>query len=74
MRRQAGRAGRPWWANPWLWVGVAAVFVVLGIFVWRGLFGGVVVFLPLVWVARPRPPGVDPRSNGHSQRHDALGG
>ncbi len=66
--------GHPWWGNPWLWVAVAAVFVVLGIFVWRGLFGGVVLLLPFVWLARPRPPEVDPRANGHSRRHDAPGG
>jgi hypothetical protein len=64
---------RPWWGNPWLWVGVSAVFVVLGIFVWPGLFGGVVLFLPFVWVSRPRPPEMDPRTNGHSRRDGAVG-
>jgi hypothetical protein len=72
--RDRGRADRPWWGNPWLWVGVAAVFVVLGIFVWPGLVGGVVLFLPFVWVSRPRAPDVDPRSNGHGRRHDPTGG
>jgi hypothetical protein len=73
--RGSGRApARPWWGNPWLWVGVSAVFVVLGIFVWPGLFGGVVLFLPFVWVSRPRAPDMDPRSNGHSRRHDTMGG
>ncbi|HEY7668635.1 MAG TPA: hypothetical protein VIE12_10990 [Actinomycetota bacterium] len=72
--RDPGRAqARPWWGNPWLWVGVSAVFVVLGIFVWPGLFGGVVLFLPFVWVSRPRPPEMDPRTNGHSRRDGAVG-
>ncbi len=73
--RDPGRApSRAWWGNPWLWVGVSAVFVVLGIFLWPGLFGGVVLFLPFVWVSRTRPPEMDPRTNGHSRRDDALGG
>jgi hypothetical protein len=71
--RSRGRAGRPWWGNPWLWVGVSAVFLVLGIFVWPGLFGGVFVFLPFVWVARSRSTEVDPRTNGHSRRSQGLG-
>ena len=71
--RDPGRATpRPRLGNPWLWIGVSAVFVVLGIFVWPGLFGGVFVFLPFVWVSRPRPPAMDPRGNGHSRREDGL--
>ena len=31
------RRRRPWWANPWIWVGVSAGFVVLGVVVWRPL-------------------------------------
>lgn len=60
------RSSRPWWGNPWLWLGVCAAFLVLGLVVWPGLIGGTVVFLPFVWVWRPRrvvEP--DPRSNGH---------
>nr|MBA3738031.1 hypothetical protein [Actinomycetota bacterium] len=45
---------RPWWGNPWLWLLLGAVFVVLGIFVWPGLFGGTFFFLPFIWVWRPR--------------------
>jgi hypothetical protein len=59
---------RPWWANPWLWVGISAVFVVLGLVVWRGLFGGVFLFVPFVWLSRSKAPTVDPRSNGHEKR------
>jgi hypothetical protein len=60
---------RPWWGNPWLWVGVCAVSIVLGLFVWPGLFGGVVVVLPFVWIGRPRhEPRMDPRTNGHTSR------
>jgi hypothetical protein len=56
---------RPWWDRPWLWVGACAVFLALGLLVWPGLFGGVFLFLPFVWVRRPRrTPTVDPRSNG----------
>jgi hypothetical protein len=58
---------RPWWGNPLLWLTVCVVFVLLGVFVWPGLFGGMFLFLPFVWVWRPRrPPPIDPRSNGHA--------
>jgi hypothetical protein len=65
----------PWWANPWLWIGVAGVSVVLGIFVWPGFFGGAVLVVPLVIVSRPRrEPEMDPRSNGHARRDgDRMG-
>lgn len=64
---------RPWWGSPWLWLGVCGVFAVLGLFVWPGLFGGTFLFLPFVWVWRPRRgPAMDPRTNGHS-RGDAIG-
>jgi hypothetical protein len=68
---------RPWWGNPWLWLLVSFVFVLLGIFVWPGLFGGTFLFLPFIWVWRPRRRReVDPRTNGHGTRHDpsSLGG
>jgi hypothetical protein len=45
---------RPWWGNPWLWLGVAALSVVLGIYVWPGLFGGTFLVIPFIWVLRPR--------------------
>ena len=64
-----GEPDRPWWGNPWLWVGVCAVSIVLGLFVWPGLFGGVVFVLPFVWIGRPRhEPRMDPRTNGHTSR------
>lgn len=67
---------RPWWGNPWLWVLVSLASVVLGIFVWPGLFGGTFLFLPFLWVWRPRRRDVDPRTNGHGSRVDpgSLGG
>jgi hypothetical protein len=65
-------ADRPWWGNPWLWVGVSAAFVLLGLFVWRGLFGGIFLFVPFVWVSRPRTPTMDPRTNGHSKREGPV--
>lgn len=64
--------GRPWWGNPWLWVSVSAASVLLGLFVWRGLFGGVFLFLPFVWVSRPRTPTMDPRTNGHAKREGPV--
>jgi hypothetical protein len=68
-RPRAGEPDRPWWGNPWLSVGVCAVSIVLGLFVWPGLFGGVVLVLPFVWVGRPRhEPRMDPRTNGHTTR------
>ena len=67
---------RPWWGNPWLWLGVSIVFVLLGVFVWPGLFGGTFLFLPFIWVWRPRRRPVDPRTNGHGSGTDpgSLGG
>jgi hypothetical protein len=67
---------RPWWGNPWLWLVVSAAFVLLGIFVWPGLFGGTFFFLPFIWIWRPRQRRVDPRTNGHGSTADpgALGG
>lgn len=59
---------RPWWGSPWLWLGACAVFLVLGIVVWPGLFGGAILFLPFVWIRRPRRSrAVDPRTNGHGR-------
>ena len=75
--RDPQRPERPWWGNPWLWVGVCLVFVVLGIYVWPGLFGVTFLFLPFIWVWRPRRGrDVDPRTNGHAKRQDpsSLGG
>jgi hypothetical protein len=67
---------RPWWGNPWLWLAVSVGFVLLGIFVWPGLFGGTFFFLPFIWIWRPRQREVDPRTNGHGSRTDpgSLGG
>ena len=70
--REAPPSRRPRWANPWLWVAVAAVFIVLGLFVWPGLFAGVFLFVPFVWVSRPRAPAMDPRSNGHTKREGSA--
>ena len=62
----ASRApSRPWWGNPWLWLGVCAVFAALGAFVVPGFFGGTFLFLPFVWIWRPNDAPPDPRSNGH---------
>ena len=66
--RDPGQQQRPWWANPWLWVGFSAVSVVLGFVLWRGLLGGVFLFVPFVWLSRSKTPAVDPRSNGHAKR------
>jgi hypothetical protein len=75
--RDPGPPQRPWWGNPWLWVLVSLASVVLGILVWPGLFGGTFLFLPFIWVWRPRRGREgDPRSNGHGSRVDpgSLGG
>ena len=66
--RDRAEPGRPWWGNPWIWVGVSAVSVVLGLLVWPGLLGGVFLFIPFVWLSRSKAPTVDPRSNGHAKR------
>jgi hypothetical protein len=68
----ARRSTRPWWGSPWLWLAVCVVFLALGLLVWPGLFGGTVIFLPFVWVFRPRRvPAMDPRGNGHRQHGDS---
>lgn len=74
--RDRPQTPRPWWGNPWLWLVVCAGFLVLGLFVWPGLFGGTFLFLPFIWVWRPRQRPVDPRTNGHEKRQDpsSLGG
>jgi ABC-type Fe3+ transport system permease subunit len=75
--RDPHRPERAWWGNPWLWVVVCLVSVLLGIFVWPGLFGVTFLFLPFIWVWRPRRGrDVDPRTNGHGSRVDpgSLGG
>jgi hypothetical protein len=66
--RDQGQERRPWWGHPWLWVGTSAGSVVLGLMVWRGLLGGVFLFVPFVWMSRSKAPTVDPRSNGHAKR------
>lgn len=67
LRRHDLPAERAWWGNPWLWVGVSLISLVLGLLVWPWLFGGVFVFLPFVWIGRSKEPRVDPRGNGHSE-------
>ena len=60
---------RPWWGSPWLWLAASGVFLVLGVVVWPGLFGGTFLFLPFIWIWRPRRSrDVDPRTNGHGRR------
>jgi hypothetical protein len=70
--RDPGRQRRPWWGNPWLWVGISAGSVVLGLVVARELFGGVFLFIPFVWLSRSKETAVDPRSNGHAKRESPF--
>jgi hypothetical protein len=67
-RRPRERPTRPWWANPLVWLGLGLVSVLLGVFVWPGLFGFTFIFIPILWWRRPKTPELDPRSNGHSHR------
>ena len=75
-RRDARRTDRaelraaplPWWWNAWLLLAIGLVSLLLGIFVWPWLFGFTFVALPFIWIKRPRPPTVDPRTNGHAHR------
>ena len=67
--RETSLPARPWWGSPWLWVAVSGVSLVLGFFVWPGLFGGAFIVLPFVWIRRPRrEQRMDPRTNGHTSR------
>ena len=66
---RAGTADRPWRGNPWLWVAVCTISILLGLFVWPGLFGVLVFVFPFAWIGRPRRgPRMDPRTNGHTTR------
>jgi hypothetical protein len=56
---------RPWWTNPFVWIGVSVVCTLLGIFVVPGFFGGTFLFLPFIFVRRAEDETPDPRSNGH---------
>jgi uncharacterized membrane protein YhaH (DUF805 family) len=42
--------GRPWWQHAPVWVGVSAVFALVGLFVAPRLFGFTFVFLPFLWM------------------------
>jgi hypothetical protein len=54
--RQGGGVfgGRPWWAAPPVWIGVATAFLVLGALVAPRLFGFTFLFLPFLWMGRRR--------------------
>jgi len=56
-RDAAGRGGprRPWWGNPFVWLGTSAVFLLLGLFVAPHFLGGTVIFLPFLWIFRRKP-------------------
>jgi hypothetical protein len=41
---------RPWWGNPWLWLGISAGCALLGLFVFPKLFGFTFLFLPFIWI------------------------
>lgn len=63
----AGGPPRPWWGRPALWITVSVVSLILGLLVSPKLFGGVIIFLPFLWVGgwprrSRRPP--DPSQNG----------
>lgn len=62
----------PRWTNPWLWVSLSAAFAVLGFLVWPAFYGGVLLFIPFVWISRSKPPTMDPRSNGHAKREGPV--
>ncbi len=51
---------RRWWQTQAVWVGVAAVSVMLGVFVAPRLLGFTFVLLPFLWIGRlgrrPREP------------------
>ena len=50
---------RPWWGSPVLWLVVAGVSLFLGLFVLPHFLGGLIFFVPFMWVGggrRPRAP------------------
>lgn len=53
-----GRAARPWWGNPLVWVAVGCAMLLLGLVVAPRMFGVVFMLLPFVWMrglGRRRP-------------------
>jgi hypothetical protein len=63
-RGEPAQPVRPWWSNPLVWVGVSAVFLILGLVAAPRLLGGIVLFLPLIWIrgfGRRGPGGRDRR-------------
>ncbi len=54
---------RPWWGNPFVWLAIAVVMLVLGLFVFPHLLGFTFLFLPFIWIGgfrrrrRPRAEG-----------------
>jgi hypothetical protein len=60
------RDRRPWWGNPLVWLGLGAMFLVLGLVVAPHFLPFAVIFLPFVWIGgtgrRRRGAGEDRRS------------
>jgi membrane glycosyltransferase len=55
-RRRTAEPDRPWWQHSSVWLGVSAVFVLLGLFVAPKLLGFTFVFLPFLWMGGGRRP------------------
>ncbi len=43
---------RPWWGSPLVWLGVAAVSILVGLVIAPRVFGFTFLFLPFVWIGR----------------------
>lgn len=48
---------RPWWGSPLVWLALCGVSAFLGLVFAPHLFGGVFLFLPFLWLGKPRRRG-----------------
>ncbi|HYG72985.1 MAG TPA: hypothetical protein VEC15_11980 [Actinomycetota bacterium] len=50
LRHRDQHPGEAWWRSSSIWIGVWAVFAILGVFVVPKLLGFTFLFLPFLWV------------------------
>jgi uncharacterized membrane protein YfcA len=65
VRHREMHPGEAWWRSTSVWMGVAVVFAILGVFVAPQLLGFTFLFLPFLWVG-----GLGRREREESTRGD----
>lgn len=51
---ETARGDRPPWGDPRLWLAAALPLLLVGLVLAPKIFGGAIVFLPFLWIVRPR--------------------